>query len=99
MSRLGFILGLVAVFGFAAGAANAGSRLGPDAPVQFAQGKKNGDKGKGDNPPGFEKKGGAPAPGAPTNHESGVHGLDGRDSGTFGTPSGQRGTREVPEGR
>jgi hypothetical protein len=88
-----------------------GTRLGPDAPVLFAQGKgKNGNGGKGGDPPGppitppgqggtppGQQKNGAPA--ATIDHESGVHGAHGRDSGTFGTPSGLRGTREVPEGR
>ena len=81
-----------------------GVKLGPDAPVQLAQDKGksgNGDKGKGEPPfpPPGQQKGGTPTPSETTDHESGVHGAHGRDSGAFGTPSGLRGTREVPEGR
>ncbi|OHC83140.1 MAG: hypothetical protein A3G73_06185 [Rhodospirillales bacterium RIFCSPLOWO2_12_FULL_67_15] len=89
-----------------------GVKLGPDMPLRFAQDKgKSGDGGKGGDPPGppitppgqngtppGQQKNGA-APAVPTDHESGVHGAAGRDSGAFGTPSGLRGTREVPEGR
>ena len=90
-----------------------GVKLGPDAPIQLVQGK-SGNGGKGGDPPGppitppgqggtppGQQKGGAstPAPAGTADHGSGVHGAHGRDSGTFGTPSGQRGTGEVPEGR
>ncbi len=99
-----FVAGVFAVAYLAPFALHAGGvKLGPDAPFQLAQGKGkggNGDKGKGEPPfppPGLQKNGATPA--APTDHESGVHGAHGRDSGAFGTPSGQRGTREVPEGR
>ena len=80
-----------------------GKKLGPDKPLQLAQDKGkggNGDKGKGEPPfppPGLQKNGATPA--VPTDHESGVHGANGRNSAGFGTPSGLRGTREVPEGR
>ncbi len=108
---------IAAALGLAAFAANAGSKLGSDAPMQLAQGKGNGGKsgnggkggdppgppitppGQGGTPPGQEGRDGDAAAPAPTNHESGVHGIQGRDSSGFGSPSGLRGLDPVPGGR
>jgi len=81
-------------FAAVATGASAGSRLGPDGPVLFAQSKGKG----GGTPPGQQDQPATPStPG--TDHEPGVHGTRGRDSSGFGSPSGLRGLDPVPQGR
>ena len=55
--------------------------------------------GQGGTPPGQGGGDQPPAATPSTEHESGVHGTTGRDSGAFGQPSGLRGLEEVPQGR